>query len=210
MQSLQNYLLIASPSMDDPYFARTVTYICEHNEHGAMGLVINQPVGMKLKELVAQVDDKADVIDEKAQDIILAGGPVSQDRGFILHTSQPGWASSLIMTPEVMVTTSKDIISSLGNNDAPEKSLIMLGYAGWTSGQLEEEIQTSSWLMVEADTEILFDTPIHKKWETAVQRLGIDVWQLGPDIGHAWMTRMTRMTRMTLSLDNTRMMMSHE
>jgi putative transcriptional regulator len=185
MQSLQNYLLIASPSMDDPYFARTVTYICEHNENGAMGLIINQPVGMKLKELVEQIDDKAEVIDEKAEDIILAGGPVSQDRGFILHTSQPGWASSLTMTTEVMVTTSKDIISSLGNKDAPEKSLIMLGYAGWTAGQLEEEIQTSSWLMVEADTEILFDTPIHKKWETAVQRLGIDVWQLGPDIGHA-------------------------
>ena len=185
MQSLQNYLLIASPSMEDPYFARTVTYICEHNEHGAMGLVINQPVGMKLKDLVEQVDDKANVIDEKAEDIILAGGPVNQDRGFILHTSQPGWTSSLVMTPEVMVTTSKDIISSLGNASAPEKSLIMLGYAGWTAGQLEEEIQTNSWLMVEADTEILFDTPIHKKWETAVQRLGIDVWQLGPDIGHA-------------------------
>jgi putative transcriptional regulator len=185
MESLQNYLLIASPSMDDPYFSRTVTYICEHNEFGAMGLVINQPVGMKLKELVEQVDDKAKVIDEKAEDIILAGGPVSQDRGFILHTTQPGWISSLTMTPEVMVTTSKDIISSLGNKDAPEKSLIMLGYAGWTAGQLEEEIQTNSWLMVEADTEILFDTPIHKKWETAVQRLGIDVWQLGPDIGHA-------------------------
>ncbi|MBU3004299.1 YqgE/AlgH family protein [Paraglaciecola arctica] len=185
MQSLQNYLLIASPSMDDPYFARTVTYICEHNEHGAMGLIINQPVGMKLKELVKQVDDKAEVIDEKAQDIILAGGPVSQDRGFILHSSQPGWASSLTMTSELMVTTSKDIISSLGNKEAPEKSLIMLGYAGWTAGQLEEEIQTNSWLMVEADNDILFDTPIHKKWETAVQRLGIDVWQLGPDVGHA-------------------------
>jgi putative transcriptional regulator len=185
MQSLQNYLLIASPSMEDPYFARTVTYICEHNEHGAMGLVINQPVGMKLKELVEQVDDKATVTDEKAEGIILAGGPVSQDRGFILHTTQPGWSSSLTMTPDVMVTTSKDIISSLGNNDAPDKSLIMLGYAGWTAGQLEEEIQTNSWLMVEADPELLFDTPIHKKWETAVQRLGVDVWQLGPDIGHA-------------------------
>lgn len=185
MQSLQNYLLIASPSMDDPYFARTVTYICEHNEHGAMGLVINQPVGMQLKELVKQVDEKAEVIDEKAEEIILAGGPVSQDRGFILHSSQPGWASSLTMTSEVMVTTSKDIISSLGNKNGPEKSLIMLGYAGWTAGQLEVEIQTNSWLMVEADLELLFETPIHKKWETAVQRLGIDVWQLGPDIGHA-------------------------
>ncbi len=185
MQSLQNYLLIASPSMQDPYFARTVTYICEHNEHGAMGLVINQPVGMKLKELVNQVDDKAEVLDEKANDIILAGGPVSQDRGFILHTTQPGWSASLSMNSDIMVTTSKDIISSLGNEHAPEKSLIILGYAGWTAGQLEEEIQTNSWLMVEADTELLFDTPIHKKWEAAVQRLGIDVWQLGPDVGHA-------------------------
>lgn len=185
MESLQNYLLIASPSMEDPYFARTVTYICEHNEHGAMGLVINQPVGMKLKELVEQVDEQAEVLQEKADNIVLAGGPVSQDRGFILHTTQPGWSSSLTMTSEIMVTTSKDIISSLGNAQAPEKSLVILGYAGWTAGQLEEEIQTNSWLMVEADTEILFDTPIHKKWETAVQRLGIDVWQLGPDVGHA-------------------------
>lgn len=185
MDSLQNYLLIASPSMEDPYFARTVTYICEHNEHGAMGLVINQPVGMKLKELVEQVDEKAEVLKEKADNIVLAGGPVSQDRGFILHTTQPGWSASLSMTSEIMVTTSKDIISSLGNAQAPEKSLVILGYAGWTAGQLEEEIQTNSWLMVEADTEILFDVPIHKKWETAVQRLGIDVWQLGPDVGHA-------------------------
>lgn len=171
--------------MEDPYFARSVTYICEHNEHGAMGLVINQPVGMKLKELVEQVDEKAEVLKEKADNIVLAGGPVSQDRGFILHTTQPGWSASLNMTSEIMVTTSKDIISSLGNDQAPEKSLVILGYAGWTAGQLEEEIQTNSWLMVEADTEILFDVPIHKKWETAVQRLGIDVWQLGPDVGHA-------------------------
>ncbi|MEP0356762.1 MAG: YqgE/AlgH family protein [Paraglaciecola sp.] len=185
MQSLQNYLLIATPSMEDPYFTRTVTYICEHNESGAMGLVINQPVGMELKELVNQVDENAEVIDAKANEIVLAGGPVSQDRGFILHTSQPGWSSSLTMTPEIMVTTSKDIISSLGNAQAPEKSLVILGYAGWSAGQLEEEIQTNSWLMVEADTELLFDVPIHKKWETAVHRLGVDVWQLGPDVGHA-------------------------
>ena len=145
MHSLQNYLLIASPSMEDPYFSRTVTYICEHNEHGAMGLVINQPIGMKLKGLVEQVDDKAEVTEQKAEDIILAGGPVSQDRGFILHTSQDGWASSLVMTPEIMVTTSKDILSSLGNANGPEKSLVILGFAGWTAGQLEEEIQTNTW-----------------------------------------------------------------
>ena len=103
--------------------------------------------------------------DEKAENIVLAGGPVSQDRGFILHTTQPGWSASLALTSEIMVTTSKDILSSLGNSEAPEKSIVTLGYAGWSAGQLEEEIRANSWLMVEADTELLFDTPIHKKWE---------------------------------------------
>ncbi|WP_158967492.1 YqgE/AlgH family protein [Paraglaciecola sp. L3A3] len=185
MHSLQNYLLIASPSMDDPYFARTVVYICEHNEQGTMGLVINQPVGMNLKELVAQADENAEVLDDKAENIVLAGGPVSQDRGFILHTTQEGWTSSLAMTSEIMVTTSKDILSCLGNDSSPEKSLVILGYSGWSAGQLEEEIQSNSWLMVEADSEVLFDVPIHKKWEAAVHMLGIDVWQIAPDVGHA-------------------------
>lgn len=184
MDSLQNYLLVATPSMQDPYFTRTVTYICEHNEHGAMGLIINQPVGMNLKQLINQTDDKAVVDDNKAEDIILAGGPVGQDRGFILHTSQPGWSSSLEITSEIMITTSKDILSSLGNASGPERSLVTLGYAGWTAGQLEEEIQTNSWIMVEADLDLLFEVPIHKKWETALQKLGIDIWQLGPDVGH--------------------------
>ena len=185
MQSFENHLLIAMPSMEDPYFSRSVTYICEHNEHGAMGLVINQPVGMNLKELIAQADKDAIVLDSKAEEIVLAGGPVNQDRGFILHTTQPGWSSSLALTSEIMVTTSKDILSALGNENAPEKALITLGYAGWTAGQLEEEIQHNSWLTIEADLDLLFNVPIHKKWEMAVQKLGIDIWQLGPDAGHA-------------------------
>lgn len=185
MDSFEHHLLVAMPNMDDPYFARSLTYICEHNDKGAMGLVINQPVGMSLKELIEQADKDAIVLQEKAETIVLAGGPVSQDRGFILHTSQPGWSSSLQLTPEIMITTSKDILSVLGNENAPEKSLVTLGYAGWTAGQLEEEVQQNSWLIVEADNDILFDVPIHKKWEEAVRKLGIDVWQLGPDAGHA-------------------------
>jgi putative transcriptional regulator len=150
-----------------------------------MGLVINQPVGMNLKELIGQTDENAVVDDDKADNIVLAGGPVSQDRGFILHTSQPGWSSSLELNSEIMVTTSKDILSSLGNDKGPEQALVTLGYAGWSAGQLEEEIQTNSWLMVEADLALLFEVPIHKKWESALHKLGIEVWQLGPDIGHA-------------------------
>ena len=132
------------PSLDDPYFARSLTYVCEHNEKGAMGLVINQPVGMTLKELIEQADKEATVLAEKADDIVLAGGPVNQDRGFILHTSQPGWSSSLQLSSDIMITTSKDILSALGNEKAPEKSLITLGYAGWTAGQLEQEVQEVS------------------------------------------------------------------
>lgn len=185
MDSFENHLLVAMPSLDDPYFARSLTYVCEHNEKGAMGLVINQPVGMTLKELIEQADKEATVLAEKADDIVLAGGPVNQDRGFILHTSQPGWSSSLQLTSDIMITTSKDILSALGNEKAPEKSLITLGYAGWTAGQLEQEVQENSWLIVEADENLLFEVPIHKKWEEAVRKLGIDPWQLGPDAGHA-------------------------
>lgn len=184
-QSFENHFLIAMPSMQDPYFSRSLTYICEHNENGAMGLVINQPVGMSLKELLSQADKDAVVLEEKASDIVVAGGPVSQDRGFILHTTKPGYSSSLVLTSDIMVTTSKDILSTLGDGSGPEKAIVALGYAGWTAGQLEEEIQQNSWLIIEADLELLFDVPIHKKWQSAVQKLGIDIWQLGPDVGHA-------------------------
>lgn len=185
MNTFENHLLIAMPTLDDPYFSRSLTYICEHNEHGAMGLVINQPAGMSLKELINQADKDAIVLDEKADGIVLAGGPVGQDRGFILHTTQAGWSSSLALTSEIMITTSKDILSVLGNNDAPEQALVTLGYAGWSAGQLEDEVQHNSWLLVEADLDLLFNVPIHRKWEAAVQKLGIDVWQLGPEAGHA-------------------------
>lgn len=185
MKSLEHHFLIAMPSLDDPYFSRSLTYICEHNDNGAMGLVINQPTSMNLKQLLEQTDKDAIVLPEKAEQIVLAGGPVSQERGFVLHSSQGGWSSSLALTDTLMVTTSKDILSAIGNTNGPEKCLVTLGYAGWTAGQLEDEIQHNSWLTIEADETILFDTPIHQKWQAAVNKLGVDIWQLAPDAGHA-------------------------
>ena len=208
MMSLENQFLIAMPTLGDPYFNKTVTYICEHNDEGAMGLIINLPVNLTLLDLLKQVDMEeggsvlkdgssektasADPIVIELTDInnsleqpVLAGGPIAKQRGFVLHNSQAGWSSSLALSNEIMVTTSKDILSALGNENGPDKALITLGYAGWTAGQLEEEIQHNSLLTIEADLELLFDVPIHKKWEAAVQKLGVDVWQLGPDIGHA-------------------------
>ncbi|AWL12869.1 UPF0301 protein [Saliniradius amylolyticus] len=185
MQSLENHFLIAMPSMEDSYFARSVTYICEHNEEGAMGIVLNKPVGLKLKEMLKQVDEGIVVNDDKAEQIVVAGGPVAPERGFILHSPQQGWGSSLSLTPEIMVTTSKDILDVLGNEQGPAKSVVALGYAGWSPGQLEQELQDNSWLTIEADPELLFDVPVHQKWETAVKKLGVDIWQLAPGAGHA-------------------------
>jgi len=183
--SFENHFLIAMPTLEDRYFSRSLTYLCEHNEQGAMGLVINQPTTMTLKELLQQVDESIVIDPPDADRHVLAGGPVAQDRGFVLHTSQPGWGSSLQLTPDIMVTTSKDILASLPTEQRPEHSIVTLGYAGWTAGQLEEEIQQNSWLTVEADLDILFHTPIHKKWQAAVNKLGVDIWQLAPNIGHA-------------------------
>ena len=185
LKSLQNHFLIAMPTLDDPYFSRSLTYICEHNDEGAMGLVLNQPSTMNLKQLLEQTDKTLTVSDDKAEQIILAGGPVSQERGFVLHTEQPGWGSSLTLAPGIMVTTSRDILTAIGSNQGPDEALIALGYAGWTAGQLEQEMQENAWLTIEADEEILFNTPIHKKWQAAVNKLGFDVWQLAPGAGHA-------------------------
>ncbi|MBT0585497.1 YqgE/AlgH family protein [Alteromonas oceanisediminis] len=185
MTTFENHFLIAMPTLDDPYFSRSLTYICEHNAEGAMGLVINQPTTLSLAALLEQIDESLPVEDDYADTIVLAGGPVAQDRGFILHTNQPGWSSSLQLTPEIMVTTSKDILPALATSAGPDKSIITLGYAGWTAGQLEQEIQENSWLTVEADLDILFNTPIHKRWQAAVNKLGVDIWQLAPNVGHA-------------------------
>lgn len=197
MKSLQNHFLVAMPSLDDPYFSRSLIYVCEHNAEGAMGIVVNQPSTMNVKQLLEQTDKDLTVSEDKAEQIVLAGGPVNQERGFVLHSpqntvkstsqdaEQKSWASSLKLAPNVIVTTSKDILTAIGKDEGPEDVLIALGYAGWTAGQLEKEMQENAWLTIEADEEILFRTPMHKKWQATVNKLGVDVWQLAPGAGHA-------------------------
>ncbi|MBT1450448.1 YqgE/AlgH family protein [Glaciecola sp. XM2] len=185
MTSLQNHFLVAMPALDDEYFARSVTYILEHNDQGAMGIVINQPSPMTLFDVIKQTDANAEVDEHKREQIVVFGGPVNQDRGFVLHSIQSGWNSSAKLSSEIMVTTSKDILSAIGNEHGPRQSMLALGYAGWDAGQLEQEIQSNAWLTLEADQEILFNTPIHKKWQAAVNKLGVDVWQLTQQAGHA-------------------------
>ncbi|NMP31091.1 YqgE/AlgH family protein [Thalassotalea sp. M1531] len=184
MESLENQFLIAMPSMGDPYFSRTVTYICEHNDDGAMGLIINLPVNLTLNELLEQIDaDKPKV--ESLEQQVLTGGPVAQQRGFVLHSPQNCWSSSLSLSSEIMITTSKDILMALGTEQAPPEFMVTLGYAGWGPGQLEQEIGENSWLTTPADTDIMFNTPIEQRWQKATEQLGIDLAHLSTDIGHA-------------------------
>ena len=216
MKSLENQFLIAMPALADDYFNKTVTYICEHNDEGAMGLIINMPVNITLHDLLKQIeendleetnkdsvshttemenetqptpisDSKEDdiLLDNSLEQLVLSGGPISQNRGFVLHRTQPGWKSSLALNEEIMITTSKDILMALGTKKAPNQFMVTLGYAGWGPGQLEAELQANSWLTIDADSDILFNTPIEQRWQKATEKLGIDVVHLSSDIGHA-------------------------
>ncbi|GAA5131583.1 YqgE/AlgH family protein [Thalassotalea piscium] len=184
MDSLENHLLIAMPSLGESFFGKTVTYICEHNKEGAMGLIINLPVNVTLNELLSQLDSKKQNLPALEQ-MVLSGGPVSPDRGFVLHSPQDCWSSSLALSDEVMITTSKDILMALGTEISPPNYLVALGYAGWGPGQLEQEIHENSWLTTPATSDILFNTPIENRWQKAAQQLGIDVAHLSSEIGHA-------------------------
>lgn len=183
--SLQNHFLIAMPSLETDYFKKSVTYIIEHNKDGAMGIVINQPSTMTYRQLVDKMNLEATIEDKISEKIVMCGGPVKTDRGFVLHSKQEGWKSSIRLSDNIMVTTSKDIIGSLGDGSGPDKELVALGYAGWSAGQLEQEIQDNAWLTIEASEDILFETPIHRKWELALNKLGVDTWQLTQQSGNA-------------------------
>lgn len=187
MSTLQGNLLVAMPSLTDSFFHRSVTYICEHNKDGAMGLVINQPIELSVSELLKHVEsfEQKDMLAQPLAQPVFAGGPVSPERGFVLHSAQSGYGNSMRLSSELMVTTSKDILLSLGTDHSPEKYLVTLGYAGWEAGQLEEELANNSWLTLPAAEDLIFDVPIEKRWEEAVKRLGFDVWQISPVAGHA-------------------------
>ncbi|MCF6435015.1 MULTISPECIES: YqgE/AlgH family protein [Pseudoalteromonas] len=185
MQSLENHFLIAMPSLQDPFFKHTVTYICEHNENGAMGLVVNHPIDVTVGELLDKIEIDNDKTRPAAAQNVFAGGPVHTDRGFVLHTPKLGYSSSQELSSDIMITTSKDVLASLTSNSCPEAFLITLGYAGWERGQLEKELLENSWLVIEADPAIIFNTPPELRWEKAVQMLGIDAAQLSSQAGHA-------------------------
>lgn len=182
--SMTNQLLIAMPAMADPNFSATVTLICEHNEEGALGIVINRPLALNLGGLFRQLN-VGNPDPDAARIPVVMGGPVSPECGFVLHDSTKTYENSLTVSSRIKLTFSRDVLDEMAAGNGPKNSLVALGYAGWQAGQLEYEMLENSWLNVPASTGIVFDTPFDERWASAASTLGIDISQISPDAGHA-------------------------
>lgn len=187
---LRHQLLIAMPQLDDPNFHQTVTWLFEHNEDGAMGVIINRPAGVAMQELLEQLEIKvADhAVHGLAQHHVLYGGPVQANRGFVLHRTAenlPRWNHGVQFSNGVTLATSRDVLEAIAAGNGPSASLITLGYAGWQAGQLERELGENAWLAAPADLDILFDLPFEQRWSAAARRIGVDLTLISHGAGHA-------------------------
>lgn len=182
--SLTGQLLVAMPGLMDPNFSGTVSLICEHNDDGAIGFIINQPLKMDLRSVLEQIG--LEVSEHLAPAAVLSGGPVAIERGFVVHrTDDTQWQSSMKISEEISVTTSDDIIQAMAKGRAPGGATLILGYAGWAQGQLEQEIMENSWLTLPASTDVVFDTEFDQRLKVATFSAGIDFSRMSSDAGHA-------------------------
>jgi putative transcriptional regulator len=188
--NLTNHFLIAMPGLSDELFGRSVVFMCEHSDRGALGLVINKPGDIRLAQLFDKVDlslGRRDLADRP----VFLGGPVQTERGFVLHEAVEGaegesvYASTLSIPGGLEMTTSKDVLEAMSSGGGPRKVFVTLGYASWGQGQLESEITENSWLTVEADHSLIFDVPVDERYDRAMALLGLKSWMLSPDAGHA-------------------------
>ena len=180
--SLRDHFLVAMPGLVDGIFTGSVTYMCEHDEEGAMGIVINRPTSLVFSDLF---EDRLDIIESRQDLTIVAGGPVQIDRGLILHDGEKHWDSTMELPNGLKLTTSNDIIEAIARGEGPENILVALGYAGWGPGQLEDEIINNAWLNTPADKAIIFQTPFEKRAVAALAQLGIDYNLISSQAGHA-------------------------
>lgn len=191
--NLTHHFLIAMPGLADSSFARSVIYLCEHSPRGALGLVINKPTDITLAGLFERVELSLGRVDLR-QSLVYLGGPVQTERGFVLHdpmrgahenSEESGYASTLCIPGGLDMTTSKDILEALSTGAGPRRVLVTLGYASWGEGQLESELAENSWLTVQADPGLIFDTPVAERYDSALGLLGLQAWRLAPQAGHA-------------------------
>lgn len=184
--NLANHFLIAMPSMLDPVFGGTVIYLCEHNEQGALGVIINKPTDMSMDTLFERIELELEIVPQAdGTRPVMFGGPVQVERGFVLHNPPNVYSSTMRVSDELALTTSKDILEAAAAGKGPEKILVSLGCAGWSAGQLEEEIGRNGWLTVPAKPEIVFDVPVEQRFAAAMKVLGIDPAMLAGVAGHA-------------------------
>ncbi|WP_299729523.1 YqgE/AlgH family protein [uncultured Endozoicomonas sp.] len=184
-QSFKSQFLIAMPSMADPSFTGALTLICEHSEEGALGLVVNRPSTLLLSEIFQQMGITTNETLYTGGHSVYAGGPVSQERGFVLHSGESNWDNCMTICSGIQLTTSNDILSAMAENRGPKQSMVALGYAGWGAGQLEQEIADNTWLTCQADPAIIFETPYHLRLNAAAKTLGVDLSLMSDQVGHA-------------------------
>ncbi|MEO7773801.1 MAG: YqgE/AlgH family protein [Steroidobacteraceae bacterium] len=182
--NLTNQLLVAMPWFSDANFAQTVTLICEHSDKGALGIVLNKPLPMMLDEVLSQMKLYARDEDIAARSV-LRGGPVHQDRGFVLHRPGGEWDSTHRVSESIQVTTSRDVLAAMAVGEGPQGAFVALGYAGWEGGQLEREIKDNAWLTLPLDEHVVFDLPYEDRWLASWRLLGVDVDQVSLVPGHA-------------------------
>ena len=181
---LTHHFLIAMPNMVDPHFSRSLTYICEHNDQGALGLVVNRPIDLTMQALFERLSLRLRDGDLAGLPVYY-GGPVQTDRGFVLHAPAGDWDATLRVGDSIGLTTSKDILEAVGRGEGPRRLLVTLGYAGWSAGQLEHELGQNAWLTVEAREGIIFETPVEERLPAAMELLGVDFARLQDEAGHA-------------------------
>ncbi len=181
--SLTNHFLIAMPSMADPHFVRSVTYVAEHTENGALGIIVNRPTDVMLSEVLSQMNIKSRK--KVNQTPVFYGGPVHQERGFVIHSPKEGYKSSFAPANNISITTSRDILEDIATEKGPDNAIVTLGYAGWDAGQLENEMVNNTWISCQADSEIIFNTALENRWQKALELAGIkDIASLSQDVGH--------------------------
>jgi putative transcriptional regulator len=181
--NLTHHFLIAMPAMQDPNFARTLTFVCEHNERGALGIVVNRPIEVTLATLFRQVEIPLAEAELGAQPVFF-GGPVQFDHGFVLHRPVGEWKSTLPVG-DLGLTTSRDILEAMAKGRGPQEQLVALGYAGWAPGQLEDEIGRNGWLTMQADVDLIFNVPPEGRYDAAMHALGVNTANLSGEAGHA-------------------------
>lgn len=183
MLYFNNQFLIAMPMLMDPNFFRTVIYICEHNESGAIGIIVNRPLTVTLSDVLSQMNITSAAVNVNSFPVLF-GGPIHQERGFVIHQPVGNWRSSVVTADNLAVTTSQDILEAIATEKGPEDYVISLGYSGWQPGQLEVEVASNYWLCCPVNTDILFRVPFNDRWAAAAALIGVDVNKLSSDVGH--------------------------